>query len=122
MGGRVVARASSTAYPTGMAALASGWHAAAFDGFSAVTAPPPQPAAGVALLREVRRFETDYSRRDCKANPHPVPTLQNFTGHVGLAFRVSGGAPVRVTALMRFVVDGSTRSHRLDLLQMDGSG
>jgi len=115
--GKEVARVSSTAFPLGLAALTSGWHAASFDNFEAKPATPP-PAVKNGLLASMDRLKFDYHSRSCWPQPVDAELRNNFTGKIGLEFKVSGDKDVVATDLLRFMVDGNWLKHDLELLEV----
>eukprot|EP00928_Gymnodinium_smaydae_P028736 TRINITY_DN21845_c0_g3_i1.p1 TRINITY_DN21845_c0_g3~~TRINITY_DN21845_c0_g3_i1.p1 ORF type:complete len:900 (-),score=115.96 TRINITY_DN21845_c0_g3_i1:138-2837(-) len=116
-----VANVWSSTFPRGMAALSSGWHTALFDDFVVEPIASP-PSLERSLLKRIGRLTFDYSRRTCNPNPFDqARRRQDFAGSVGLAFKVSAGYDLRVTTLLRYVVDGSQKNHTLELLEVVGN-
>jgi len=113
--GRVVAEVASTSFSRGLAALASGWHAASFDNFHVVAA-RPKPLVEHSLLAGVQQLSFDYNLRTCTPPPESTTKLRNdFAGKVGLEFKVTSQQDVRVTSLLRYMIDGNAKQHVLEL-------
>jgi hypothetical protein len=113
-----VARVSSTTYSRGLAALASGWHRASFDNFSAGVVKPNPPVKN-ALVANIDTLAFDYHQRSCNPPPQDNARLRNdFSGKVGL--KVSVTRDVKVTALLRFMVGGNADQHMLEVFDVTG--
>lgn len=115
--GKELAQVSSTAFPLGLVALTSGWHAASFDNFE-VKPTSPAPAVKNGLLASVDRLSFDYYTRNCLPQPVDAPLRNDWSGKVGMELRVSGDNDVVITDLLRFMVDGNWLKHDLELLEV----
>jgi len=70
------------------------------------------------LLTGINRLTFDFHQRTCNPQPEEAKVRNDFEGKVGLAFVVGSEADVVATALLRFLVEGNSQQHQLELLQV----